>query len=67
MEEEFKRFHSKADRFSYAVALPSAGISDEVLGKLGRSGKIRLEYQPCIPDLDLNCNRRSKPFAIGTL
>ena len=44
MDAEFDRFHSKADRFSFSVALPSAGISDAVLGKLGRSGQIRLEY-----------------------
>ena len=45
MDKEFERFHSKADRFSYSIALPSAGISDAVLSKIGRSGKIRLEYR----------------------
>ena len=43
MDAEFDRFHSKADRLSFSVALPSAGISNTVLGKLGRSGRTRLE------------------------
>ena len=43
MDAEFDRFHSKAHRLSFSVALPFAGVSDTVLGKLGRSGRTRLE------------------------
>ena len=49
MDAEFDRFHSKADRFSFSIALQSASISDAVLRKLGRSGTIRLENVATLP------------------